>query len=139
MLEITKHVVLFHQRVFFFHQRFTFKLQKVRIVKFLNPHLVCICEIIWFFFFMAKNGICSLIFFFLFLFCFVFPLSVEWYQIRLSWAERLTFFQLCCFTTECYMTCGTLVTWFLFKCTCYAHNSISLFFDSFWVVLRFTA
>lgn len=56
---------------FFFHQRFTFKLQKVRIVKFLNPHLVCICEIICFFFFMAKNGICSLIFFFfLFLFCF---------------------------------------------------------------------
>lgn len=58
---------------FFFHQRFTFKLQKVRIVKFLNPHLVCICEIIClFFFFMAKNGICSLIFFFSFfvLFCF---------------------------------------------------------------------
>lgn len=124
---------------FFFHQRFTFKLQKVRIVKFLNPHLVCICEIIWFFFSWQRMVSAVWFFFFLFLFCFVFPLSVERYQIRLSWAERLTFFQLCCFTTECYMTCGTLVTWFLFKCTCYAHNSISLFFDSFWVVLRFTA
>lgn len=58
---------------FFFHQRFTFKLQKVRIVKFLNPHLVCICEIICFVFFHGKEWyLQSDFFFFSFfvLFCF---------------------------------------------------------------------